>query len=588
MSKNKKVKYEKHSRPSPLLNEKSMPTLNSSSEAWKPHIYVYDANRPEGDIVSLTKAKVPYVLQTTQDANLAGKTFVLSAKGKRVLTANIPAISDYNTKLFNFGKKMNDTYARMQASKDEAKRKVFDTDNAKQVNSLGDIIVKDVAPTVGNFLKMALGSATPLGRFIPAVKEWTDEGTKGVVEHGKDTGVDTWNMVKEGVIDPVSDGDFLAALSNTLTNLGETMDVITGTAGTKPVLQSKVYGTDPSAADPVKTSLIKSLKAAKNNPENPNVGAEVFDNYYDTIFPKGNPYEWDEEKGRPSYDWDTGNMATDMIAEIVSDPTTWLSFGASGAVKGVAKGAAETIAEKTTKTITKTLTDAGVDVAEEAVQGTMKSVQKSLAKTLRNSATAVDPENIASKLTNAILKTDSIDSAVNKKVLQDVLTKEGVSTVEDLAKAATNTVATQKVALRQTLLDGMYTGIKKDLTQEIVQAQLSHLDNLRGGQKLLDNVQKEAMNVAMLPSSFMPVALSHWIRLPSGQSLSDIIQGVVSSAASGVASKMHIPQMATGTKYIVNKLGNKIKDFITSPQTKQATEEICCTIDDVVNTVMQK
>ena len=589
MSKNKKVKYEKHSRPSPLLNEKSMPTLDSSSEAWKPHIYVYDANKPEGDIVSLTKDKVPYVLQTTQDANLAGKPFVLSAKGKRVLTANIPAItSDYNTKLFNFGKKMNDTYVRMQASKDEAKRKVFDTNNAKQVNSLGDIIVKDVAPTVGNFLKMALGSATPLGRFIPAVKEWTDEGTKGVVKHGKDTGVDTWNMVKEGVIDPVSDGDFLAALSNTLTNLGETMDVITGTAGTKPVLQSKVDGTDPFAADPVKTSLIKSLKAAKNNPENPNAGAEAFDNYYDTIFPKGNPYEWDEEKGRPSYDWDTGNMATDMIAEIVSDPTTWLSFGASGAVKGAAKGAAETIAEKTTKTITKTLTDAGVDVAEEAVQGTMKSVQKSLAKTLRNSATAVDPENIASKLTNAILKTDSIDSAVNKKVLQDVLTKEGVSTVEDLAKAATNTVATQKGALRQTLLDGMYTGIKKDLTQEIVQAQLSHLDNLRGGQKLLDNVQKEAMNVAMLPSSFMPVALSHWIRMPSGQSLSDIIQGVVSSAASGVASKMHIPQMATGTKYIVNKLGNKIKDFITSPQTKQATEEVCRTIDDVVNTVMQK
>ena len=567
----------------------SKPYKSPFAEDARPHIYVYDANKPEGAIVSLTKDKVPYVLQTTQDANLAGKTFVLSAKGKHVLTTNIPAItSDYNTKLFNFGKKMNDTYARMQASKDEAKRKVFDTDNAKQVNSLGDIIVKDVAPTVGNFLKMALGSATPLGRFIPAVKEWTDEGTKGVVEHGKDTGVDTWNMVKEGVIDPVSDGDFLAALSNTLTNLGETMDVITGTAGTKPVLQSKVYGTDPSAADPVKTSLIKSLKAAKNNPENPNAGAEAFDNYYDTIFPKGNPYEWDEEKGRPSYDWDTGNMATDMIAEIVSDPTTWLSFGASGAVKGAAKGAAETIAEKTTKTITKTLTDAGVDVAEEAVQGTMKSVQKSLAKTLRNSATAVDPENIASKLTNAILKTDSIDSAVNKKVLQDVLTKEGVSTVDDLAKAATNTVATQKGALRQTLLDGMYTGIKKDLTQEIVQAQLSHLDNLRGGQKLLDDVQKEAMNVAMLPSSFMPVALSHWIRLPSGQSLSDIIQGVVSSAASGVASKMHIPQMATGTKYIVNKLGNKIKDFITSPQTKQATEEICCTIDDAVKTVMQK
>lgn len=554
-----------------------------------PHIYVYDANKPEGAIVSLTKDKVPYVLQTTQDANLAGKPFVLSTKGKRVLTANIPTINpDYNTKLFDFGKKMNDTYARMQEPKDEAKRKVFDTNNPKQVNSIGDIVVKDIAPTVGNFLKMALGSAVPFGRFIPAVKEWTDEGTEGVIEHGKDTGIDTWNMIKEGNIDPVLDGDFLAVFSNALTNLGETMDVLTGTAGTKPILQSKVYGTDPFAADFVKTSLIKSLKAAKNNPENPNAGAEAFDNYFDTIFPKGNPYEWDEEKGRPNYDWDTGNMATDMIAEVVSDPTTWLSFGASSAVKGAAKGAAEAIAKKTTKTIAKTLADAGVDVAEEAVQGTMKSVQKSLAKTLRNSATAVDPENIAAKLTDAILKTDSIDSAVNKKVLQDVLTKEGVSTAEDLAKAATNTVATQKGALRQTLLDGMYTGIKKDLTQEIIQTQLSHLDKLRGGQKLLDNVQKEAMNVAMLPSSFMPVALSHWIRLPSGQSLSDIIQGVVSSAASGVASKMHIPQMATGTKYIVNKLGNRIKDFIASPQTKQATEEICCTIDDVVNTVMQK
>lgn len=554
-----------------------------------PYIYVYDNNKEEHTTVSLTNApNLPYVLQTTKDANLAGKAFTINEKGSRTLMSDNPNITlDYYDKIRTFGAKVNNTYARMQEPKDEAERKVFDTDDAKQVNSLGDIVVKDAAPTVGNLLKVIL-SSTPGVNLIPAVREWGQEGFEGVIEHGKDTGVDTWNMVKEGVIDPVSDGDFLAVFSNALTNLGETMDVVTGTSGTKPVLQSKVNGTVPMDTDPVKYAVTQSLKAAADNPENPNAGAEAFDSYYNAIFPKGSPYEWDEEKGRPNYDWDTGNMATDMIAEVVSDPTTWLSFGASSAVKGAAKGAAEAIAEKTTKTITKTLADAGVDIAEEAVQGTMQSVQKGIAKTLRNSTTAVDPESIAAKLTDAILKTDSIDSAVNKKVLQDVLAKEGVSTAEDLARAATNTVATQKGALRQTLLDGMYQGIKKDLTQEIVQTQLSHLDKLRGGQKLLDGVQKEAMNVAMLPSSFMPVALSHWVRLPSGQSLSDIIQGVVSSTASGVATKLHLPQMATGTKYIVNKLGNRIKDFVTSPQTKKATEEICCTIDDVVNTVMQK
>lgn len=61
------------------------------------------------------------------------------------------------------------------------------------------------------------------------------------------------------------------------------------------------------------------------------------------------------EYGRINYNADTGNLLGDIILELVLDPTTWLSLGASAGVKNAAKEVAgevaETVGEKAAKNV---------------------------------------------------------------------------------------------------------------------------------------------------------------------------------------------------------------------------------------------
>ena len=124
--------YGIHSRPSPLLNENSASNLESfletpygehsrpaplSPDIWKPHIYVYDKNNAENTIVQGTPSA--YVLVTTQDSNLAGKTFFQNGD-IQLYVDYTDAIKDELQKdnLRAFGIQMNESYIKQQQEKE--------------------------------------------------------------------------------------------------------------------------------------------------------------------------------------------------------------------------------------------------------------------------------------------------------------------------------------------------------------------------------------------------------------------------------------------------------------------------------------
>ena len=101
-----------------------------------------------------------------------------------------------------------------------------------------------------------------------------------------------FDLIKRGTIDPIKAGHFGTAALNNLMMFAETMDVVA--APTKALLQGK--GLDAAAK------------------------AWGIGTY-----------------GRYNYDWDTGNIITDIMAEVLSDPINWVTLGLKGVVTGAAK-----------------------------------------------------------------------------------------------------------------------------------------------------------------------------------------------------------------------------------------------------------
>ena len=567
---NEELKYERHSRPSPLLNEKSMPTFDSSSEAWKPRIYVYDRTNKENTIVQGTPSE--YVLVTTQDSNLAGKAFFQDGS-TRVYVDNATDIKDElsKDKLRAFGIQMNKVYTEQQQEKERQERITADSKNSKQINSVGDILVKDSLPQLGYALQLLTGSvwnAATLG-LSPHARDFTEEAAKGWVGKYTDTIEDTTHLVKDLYIDPVADGEWLTLLNNAMVNLGETMDVITGTAAAKYMLQNDAFTSD---VDGYTKHLI-------SDPD--------FLEQETTKVEKGNPYEWDEETGRPNWDWNTGNFVSDIALEVASDPTTWLSLGINSAIKGVAKPAAKTITDSAIETVTKTLSKQGVDIADDIAEELGTSLNKSLTNVLRNTKKAIDPDTLTTQITKSVLGSKPIDDAVNNKVLNIFLEREGVSSVDELTDAAMNTAEATKTLVKQNMLDELLPSIRTTLTDTMIQNQLTHLDSLRGVSKGMDTVQREAMKASKLTTFLAPVAIASYIKnATTGTTFSDVLQGVFSTLGSSVRS--NLPKLTTGAKYIINKFGIKLKQFYKGAQTASATEEIMKCADDTAHIVAEK
>lgn len=81
------------------------------------------------------------------------------------------------------------------------------------------------------------------------------------------------------------------------------------------------------------------------------------------------------EGGRHSYIYDTGNLLTDLVLELISDPTVWISLGTGGLVKGAGKtvmSAADEVVPVVVKAAAKTANTVGDDVAEEIAESVFK------------------------------------------------------------------------------------------------------------------------------------------------------------------------------------------------------------------------
>ena len=94
----------------------------------------------------------------------------------------------------------------------------------------------------------------------------------------------TIDLARNTVIEPIKQGNMAAVGINTLVNLGESLDIL---------------------ASPIKGLIL-------DGPEGLIKGSV----------------------GRVNYDFDTGNWLIDMLAEVITDPFNWISFGGKAAVSG--------------------------------------------------------------------------------------------------------------------------------------------------------------------------------------------------------------------------------------------------------------
>ena len=544
----------------------ALPTVDQT-----PHIYVYDSSRKDNTVLATNTPG--YVLVTTQDSNLAGKAF-FQKKDTRVYANNTSSITqDYKNKLSAFGIKMNQSYIAQQKEKERQEKMFADTSNSKQINSVGDVLVKDTLPQIGDALQTVaggIGTVFTLG-LNQDVKDFTAESAKDFAGKFTDTVEDVTHLTKDLYIDPLVDKQWLTVLNNALVNMGETMDVVTGTSAVKYMLQNDVF-----------TQTVGSGDLMERVATDPDLLEEVSDK-----FGEDNPYTWDEETGRKNWDWHTGNLASDIALEIASDPTTWLSLGANSALKGGAKSAAKTVADSTMETVTKTLSKQGIDIAEDISDELVTSINKSLTKTLRNTKRAIDPDTLTTQITKSVLGSKAIDDAVNNKVLNTLLEREGVTSIEKLTESAYTAAESTKTLIKQNLLDEVATTVRTTLTDTAIQNQLTHLDSLRGISRGIDAVQREANNVSRMTTFLAPVAIAHYIKnATTGTTFSDVLQGVFSTLGHSV--KDSLPKLTTGAKYAVNKFGNKLKQFYEGAQTVSATEEIMKCADDTAHIVSEK
>lgn len=153
------------------------------------------------------------------------------------------------------------------------------------------------------------------------------------------TVLDLADHIYRHTIIPISQGNTTALLTNTLQDLGESLDVL---------------------ANPVKGMIIETYH---NGPKG------LVEGLY-----KGSV-------GRVNYDYDTGNIISDFLLELVSDPFNWISFGASSGLKTLATASTDALqeaAELTIKGGKKIFINKTLDVSTEAGKKKLKNFLKNV------------------------------------------------------------------------------------------------------------------------------------------------------------------------------------------------------------------
>lgn len=165
--------------------------------------------------------------------------------------------------------------------------------NNKQVNSLADIMSINMADRGKAWNAMWSGEGSVVdylkSMFIPS-----ERAVDAATTYFRD-------MVWDNIVNKdLSVGQKAATqIMNTLNNVGEVMDYMTGTTAVKALLQGK------------------SIKDG---------------------------YVWNDETGRNNYDWNTGNGIVDFTLELISDPTNWISFGGKALIGNAIKSSVDDVA----------------------------------------------------------------------------------------------------------------------------------------------------------------------------------------------------------------------------------------------------
>ena len=209
-------------------------------------------------------------------------------------------------------------HVEYQKQYEKKKKYTFDYNDPKQVNSFADILLNAFMPNNPTKQKHK-------GNALYHLYDLTN--IPEILDILKNTG----ELIRRGTIDPLLNGDFKTAGMNALVNIGETMDI---------------------PANIVKGAIFEGIEGV------------------------GKSINWDNE-GRTNYDFDTGNFALDLGAEILIDPMNWITFGGwaigKSALKGTTKELTEQVIKNTSKEVASELSEKGYkQIANKAIKAYVK------------------------------------------------------------------------------------------------------------------------------------------------------------------------------------------------------------------------
>lgn len=302
-------------------------------------------------------------------------------------------INDWKSQ-YNTTRKTFETYRSLQErAKQGADKAVYNYDDPHQVNSALDLVINtahNVFDNAKEFFKMTTGQLNDVAQYswkdtTSSVKELYMRGTLGKTitnaqiekKYGKDwkekfsgsannidefLALDIDDDVKNYMAYQIVTGDTASGIGNTITgvlgNLGETLDF-----ATNAVKATVIWGSDnieshntrlqkdEQDAETAKNFLsvmqdgtTKKTLQTVNNANTPVVDLDKANDYsgQSLIDVLGAGYaSTNSETGRVAYNYNTGNFVVDLVLEVVSDPSTWVTLGTAGAAKGMAKTAVE-------------------------------------------------------------------------------------------------------------------------------------------------------------------------------------------------------------------------------------------------------
>ena len=312
----------------------------------------------------------------------------------------------------NSYKKAQEEYKKEQQEKQEKQEKEWakaqhkaellaDTNNAKQLNSVGDALYTLL---FGTRYKNENAATKWLYK-----QDWLNIPVIGKVRDVAASLSNVWEVGKDYIWDPISEGEWGIAGLNALQNLGESLDV---------------------AANPVKGAAIALFsKDGKWRGLEKIVDGSAWTDASQNLSDAGLNWRgligWrQDDVGRENFNIDTGeglaSGVADIVLEVVLDPSTYASWAVSSLFKEGAKAAATgVLKEVASETGEKLVKEVGSELAEKAVKETASSAFNTVVKeTSENAAAGWVKRTIKTvfqkQLSGATVNVDEVVSTLTK------------------------------------------------------------------------------------------------------------------------------------------------------------------------------